>query len=546
MPDLRRLRTDLGAFALEANRPLEDWQLEDLSLEAPITCLLWGRQLGKSRALAVRAVWAAFSGPERRVLVVSGGGELGSRRNLADVRSIVTTSPLLRGSVVDEGASVVRLTHGSEIRCVPASEAAIRGWAVDELHLDEAQLLSESLVFGAALPTVSARPGARVILAGTAGAASGPFYDLFRRGETGDEHVHASRRVSRLVGGPDHAPWQQPSTIAAQVAAMSPLRADAEHRCVWASDADALFTRAALERVTCDYVPSRLAELRGPARYAAGVDWGATTDRSALVAVGRLPEAGEHAFGVACAERWAVGARLVGDERDPGVVETIAASPAPFHVLTAESNGLGFPLAQSLFKKIAERPLAHGGGLRRRFVLVDPVAEDPFRDPPTRPRGLDREALGFATLKIAAHTSAGMKAAIYSTLRMLVERGQLLLPASATELRRELELLRVDLSPSGGERIQAAAGGHDDLADALALSLGPYQRGREWRTIVGDLAGRGSDAAGHRGAHVSTLPAWASIAGAEVTAPPSPPGIDPFAAARERVAAGLQATTERT
>lgn len=79
------------------------------------------------------------------------------------------------------------------------------------------------------------------------------------------------------------------------------------------------------------------------------------------------------------------------------------------------------------------------------------------------------------------------------------------------------------------------------------MSLGPYQRGREWRTIVGDLAGRGSDAAGHRGASVSTFPRWASVAGAEVTAPPSPPAPDPFAAARERVAAALQRTpTERS
>ena len=540
MPDLRRLRTDLAAFALEANRPLEDWQLADLRLEAPISVLLWGRQMGKSRALAVRAVFSAFSGPERRVLVVSGGGELGARRQLGEVRSIVSGSGRLRGSVVDEAASVVRLTNGSEVRCVPASEAAIRGWVVDELHLDESQLLSESLVFGAAMPTVSARPGARVVLAGTGGRADGPFYDLFRRGETGDEHVRSSRRVSRLVGGPDHAPWQQPSMIAAQVAAMSPLRADAEHRCVFASDQDALFTRAALERGTFDFVPSRLADLHGPARYAAGVDWGATTDRSALVAVGRLPAAG-NVFAVACAERWPAGARLVGDAREPGVVEHIAASPAPFHVLTAESNGLGFPLTQSLFTKVAERPLEHGGGRRRRFVIVEDNA-DPFRAPPSRPRPAPT---GFATLKIAAHVNATMKAATYSALRLLVERGQLLLPASATELRRELELLRVDLSPSGTERIEASSG-HDDLSDALALALGPYQRGREWRTIIGDLAGRGPDA-GAAGASVPTFPEWASVAGAEVTAPPSPPAPDPFAAARERVAAALQRTpTERS
>lgn len=214
---------------------------------------MWGRQLGKSRGLAVRGHWRALQAPETRVLVVSGSGELGARRLLAEVRRIGASSPLLRGYVVDEGASVVRLTNGSEVRCVPASEAAVRGWAVDELLIDEAQLIGDELLLSAALPTVSAREGARVILAGTASVASGAFYDLARRGEVGDEHIAFSRRVSRLVGGEDAAPWQVPSMIEAQLGAMGSLRADAEHRCVWASASDVLVSRAALDRVTADY-----------------------------------------------------------------------------------------------------------------------------------------------------------------------------------------------------------------------------------------------------------------------------------------------------
>jgi len=539
MTDLQAARDSLVAFAAMVGSSLEDWQARALELEARVTTIVAPRQSGKSRSLAVLALWSAFRRREQRVLLVSAGEEAG-RRLLAEVRRIATASPLLAGSVVDEQAGFLALSNGSEVRSVPASERQIRGWTVDLLLVDEAAMVPDDLLLGASFPTTAARPDARIVLASSATVASGAFYDHAVRGEQGSEHVRTYRWALA------DAWWISPSTIAAARESMTETRFAAEYEGVFASGADALFSRQALERVTVDYVPSRLAELHGPARYAAGVDWGATTDRSALVALGRLPEAGEAVFGVACAERWPAGARLVGDERDRGVVEQIAASPAPFHVLTGESNGLGFPLAQSLFRKVAERPLAHGGGLRRRFVLVDPVAEDPFRDPPTRPRGLDREALGFATLKIAAHVNAAMKASLYSTLRMLVERRQLLLPASATELRRELELLRVDLSPSGGERIQASSG-HDDLADALALSLGPFQRVREWRTIIGDLAGRGSDGAGHRGAHVPTFPEWASVAGAEVTAPPSPPGLDPFADARARVRDALQRTpTGRT
>lgn len=280
MADLRRLRSDLGYLAAEVGEPLADWQVADLTLDVPITCVLWGRQMGKSRGLALKAVHAAFAGPGRRVLVVSGGGELGARRLLREVRRMVEGSGLLRGSLTDEGASVVTLSNGSEVRCVAASESAVRGWSVDLLLVDEAQLVADDLLLGAALPTVTARAGARVVLAGTASVASGAFFDLCRRGEVGDEAVRFSRRVSRLVGGEDSASWQNPSMVAAQVAAMGSVRANAEFRCVWASGADRLFSRALLDRQTADYVPLSLGDLRGPARLLGGVDWGQTTDRS--------------------------------------------------------------------------------------------------------------------------------------------------------------------------------------------------------------------------------------------------------------------------
>jgi hypothetical protein len=383
VPDLRRLREDFGYFDHALGDPMVDWQLDDLSLEAPITALLWARQLGKSRGLARRAVWRAFQAPERRILQVSGGGELGARRLLGEGRSVVTGSALLRGSVVDEGASVIRFSNGSEIRCVPASEAAIRGWVVDELHLDEAQLLSESLVFGAAMPTVSARPGARVVLAGTAGPASGPFYDLCRRGETGDEHVRFSRRVSRLVGGPDHAPWQVPSMIEAQVAAMSPLRADAEHRCVWASDADALFTRTALESALADYTMASLEDLRGPARLGVGIDWGHVHDRTVATALGRFAGTSPPVYGVVAQSRW--------PEAYPPLrsAEEIAASPGHFQYAVSEGNGLGAPLSDHLFAALSRRPPESGGGRRARAVIVEEGRGRTFPQPRSRPSAAD-------------------------------------------------------------------------------------------------------------------------------------------------------------
>lgn len=338
MPDLRLLRSDLGAFAAEVGEPLEGWQRADLTLDAPITCLLWGRQMGKSRGLALVALHSALAAPGRRVLLVSGSGELGARRLLAEARGIARASPLMRSSVIDEAANLITLSSGSEVRCVSASEPAIRGWRANLLLVDEAQLLSADLLLSAALPTVSATEDGRVILAGTASVAAGPFFDLFRRGEVGDERVRSSRRVSRLVGGSDPAPWQNPSMVTAQLEAMGPRRADAEHRCIWQSGADAFLTLDQVRRVTADYLPTTFDALVPPVRLAAGIDWagGAGRDHSAFVAVGRFP--GERRFGVATVKRWP------SDRAMHLVVNEVARSR---------------PLTESLFRAMAARPPEH-------------------------------------------------------------------------------------------------------------------------------------------------------------------------------------------
>ena len=105
--------------------------------------------------------------------------------------------------------------------------------------------------------------------------------------------------------------------------------------------------------------------------------------------------------------------------------------------------------------------------------------------------------------------------AAYSAARILIDREALLIPRAAEDLIRELLLLRVSLTPSGTDRIEAAGSGHDDLADALTLALGPYQRDGRWRCRLADLADRRApapdfDCDGDPGA-------FQSVAGPEVT-----------------------------
>jgi hypothetical protein len=521
MADLQAMHDELAVFAAEVGCPLEDWQARSLALRKRTTGVVAPRQSGKSRGLSVLALKRAYSEPGHRVLVVSAGEEA-SRRLLSEVRRIAQGSPLLRGSVVDEMAGLLTLSNGSEVRSVPASERQIRGWSVDTLLVDEAALVSDDLLLGAAYPTTAARPEARIVLASSATTAGGSFYDTVKLAEAGSEHVDAFRWSLT------DCPWISPSAIAAARESMSELRFAAEYEGVFAGSSDSMFPRHVLERCTVDYLPDSLAGCAGPARVLGGVDWGLTTDRSAIVCIGRLAVAdGRRVFGVRVAHRWPEAHLL------HHVVADIAASPAHYDKLSAEANGIGGPCCQQLFQAILTRPYGAGGGsVPQRWVVVEERGWDPAEE---QPRRVSRKpSAGFVTEKLPVHTTAALKAATYSSMRMLFDRGALVIPASAEDLTRELLMLRLDLTATG-ERIEAASGAHDDLPDATMLALTPYRRRQgDWQTLLANLANPASvlpepvipealwaqdHVPGPDSMQVPRRPAWVSLKGSEVSLP---------------------------
>jgi hypothetical protein len=528
MADLATLKRDLGAFARAVGRPRTDWQLAALRLLTRLTMLCAGRQLGKSESLALVALWRASGEREHLVLIISASDQA-ARRLLAEAGAIAHGSELLRDSVVDQQRGLIRLTNGSMVRSVAASEAAVRGWSVDTLLCDEAALQPGELLVGAALPTMAARPNARAVLASSATVASGPFFDLFRAGELGDEHIRSHRWVAKAAGGDCDAPWIAPSSIEVDRAAMSGVRFAAEHQAMFGGAGDSLFTLDGLARCTVDYEPDTLATMRPPATVLLGCDWGAVSDRSAVVAIGRLPIPGRRVFGVRMAHRWRAGHPL------PEVYGEIARSPGALLYVASEINGMGAPCTQELFAALERRPFTVGGGREaHQWVVVAETGWDPTAEPPKRrPRPRYR---GFVTRKHAVTTSAASKAATFSMLRLLVDKGQLLFPASATDLIRELQLLRVDLTPGGGERIGAPGGGNDDMCDALYLSAIPVppEEGAGWSSALAQLAdarrplpevqvppqvAESPHVPGPDGMTVPARPAWQSVKGDALTVP---------------------------
>lgn len=539
MADLQRARADLGYFAHAIGHPLAPWQLAALVLETLVTAIVAPRQSGKTRALVVLALWWALSKPEQSIALISASEE-SSKRNLRLAAEMIAGSPLLSGSVVDQQSGRIVFSNGSRLQAYSLSERSLRGPSHDLLLADEGALHGEADV-AAYMPTVAARAerGARVVMASSATTASGPFYDFAVRGESGAENVRTFRWSL------SDATWISPSWIQEQREAMTETRFAAEYLGQFASGADALFTRAALDRVTVDYLPTPLDAFHGHARISGGLDFGLTTDRSALVGIARLPVPGERLFGVCTFRRWPAGAPLTSGRNDrPGVVEEIALSPTCFDALTADATGLGGGLAGAnggmLWRLMGQRPAAHGGARQRGGIrLIEEQLTSAKPKPPRRP-----QPGAFTTTYRAAVFTPDLKASGYSGLRVLIDQERLLIPSSAEDLIRELSMLRIDLNPSGTEKV-AASSGHDDLADAAMLSLGPHNGRAGWTTDLerladprlvlpdadGPVGGEGPSVRTPGGLVIPRRPVWQSVEGPELTvpgvAPPVPEDLDP-------------------
>lgn len=423
--------TDPGEFAQRLlGAPLWPHQRRLARSPARYRIVCAGRQVGKSRTLAVIALHEAATRRNITVLLIS-AGETASRRLLEDCAGLATASPLLSGSVLDESKSQLVLSNGSKILSVPASARQIRGWAVDLLILDEAGFIDPE-IWRAAEPSIIARPGSRVILCSSPWGGPDHFFRaLWRRGmDAPDGQVEG---------------WHWPSSV-------SPLVDDAllevireresdsyfrrEYLAEWLDDSGAYFTSAELDAAaTVDVMvaPADGAALGG---VVGGVDWGFARDANALTVIAGRPDADERGrkrFWVPfVAERFAL-------PFDAWIDELVAASDTRlgegfrFERLVCELNGVGQMPSQVLAKRFAELG---------QPAVVWPVTTD------TR---LKEDAFGY--------------------LRILLQQGRIELPREPS-LLRQLRSLEFEQLPGGGLRIAVPErAGHDDAAMSLCLAL---------------------------------------------------------------------------
>lgn len=148
------------------------------------------RRAGKTTVLLAVAVGRCLTRPGYSVLFTAQSGTKASARFLEMARTLERVNPNehMRGFRIMRGAGNQNLTfaNGSIFQVLPPKPDAFRGDSGDLIILDEAQEhaadTSAELV-GAILPTMDTRPGAVLVVAGTAGERrSGIFWDTLEEG----------------------------------------------------------------------------------------------------------------------------------------------------------------------------------------------------------------------------------------------------------------------------------------------------------------------------------------------------------------------------
>lgn len=437
-------------------QPLWNHQLDFARSLARYRVMCAGRQVGKSRVLAVTALHEGFTKRNATVLLVS-AGETASRRLLEECAAMATASPLLRGSVLDDSKSQITLSNGSRIISVPASQRQIRGWPVDLLIIDEAGFVDPE-IWRAAEPSVIARPGSRVILSSSPwGSADHFFRQLWRRGTTSpDDQVQS---------------WHWPSStspmvdqqLLAEIQAREPADYfSREYLAEWTDDAGAYFTTAELENAVAGYEylgPGQLPA--GRPTVAGGIDWGMARDANALVMLGVLDDCRENNRD----ELTYFIPHLEAHYRMPyadfikRVVEV--ASRYSTIRLVSETNGVGAYPTESLRSAMNESWQRRQNEWSARDGWID----------------------WTRTMVTGVTTDNRRKATGFGQLKVLLQQGRIVLPRHP-ELLKQLHALEFEQLTGGQMRIAVPdRAGHDDLAMALmqAIStINPYKPWGDW------------------------------------------------------------------
>jgi hypothetical protein len=171
------------------------WQAAFMRSAAPASLLVAGRQVGKTEAVAGRASHRALHWP-RRVGVLSP-----TQRQSGIVYRRCRSLLLAAGATLSRvTATELEMPHGGSIVAFPGDrpDLAVRGDTLDDLIIDEAGFVRDSLIT-AASPTLATRPGATLTMLGTPAGQRGKFHEEWARGEGWERTLVRSDECPRIT-----------------------------------------------------------------------------------------------------------------------------------------------------------------------------------------------------------------------------------------------------------------------------------------------------------------------------------------------------------
>ncbi len=465
--DLDAARRDPVVFADRLlHAPLFGHQVEVCRSRARYRVMNAGRRAGKTRVYGVVALHLMFSVPGSRVLIIS-AGDTSVKRTHAEIVAMVMAVDAAAASVVDPETGVHKLTlsNGSTLESVPSSIKAARSADVDLLIIDEAGFVPQG-VWEAAEPTIGARRGSRVIIASSPWMGPGHFFhDLWRQGmDRPDAEVES---------------WHWPSTVNPLVdqvwlegvrSRSSSEYFGREYLAEWTSSSGAYFTDEEIMRCVTDYELLDAAAVRAASRFmdglgpvaslpaVAGVDWGMRRDANAVAVVAPLEDRG-------------VNDERLGEGRRALFVPYVAAESGWQWDAFAD-HVAGLSVAYDM-KVVASELNGVGDAATRMLELA---VQEKLRE---------SRRTGWSTQVAGVWTDARRKQAGFGKIKLLLQRGLLVLPRHP-ELLKQLRALEFSRTEGGGTRIAVPENrGHDDLAMALLQAVSCVADPEQWRWASG-------------------------------------------------------------
>ncbi len=425
--------TDPIAFARERFGFIADPQQERVLRPGANRGLLnCTRQWGKSTVIAIKAVHHAFTRPAALVVVCSPS----LRQSREFCRKVL-------GFLQKLGINSLDLPNGSRIVGLPANENTIRGFsAVTMLLIDEAARVSDGL-YAAAKPALATTNGEMWLMSTPHGARG-----FFHR-----EWMDALSNWERVCVTAAECPRIIPEFLEEEKRSLGELRFRQEYCCEFLQDGRTVFPNAWIETAFSPWL--RASERRLGAQFAVCVDLGQQADPTAIAVLEtwteptgdfnpvtwEYPKRRRHA--VRWLERVPLGTSYV------DVVRNIFSLVRQWKqlgdcVVVVDATGVGAAvldmLKQASWSHCRLVPVVFTAGERDTYHL------DRWHVP---------------------------KRDLIQGLAVVLEAAGLLIEprlAESDALRRELQNIRWDISPSGRDLFSGGRE-HDDLVIALSLGL---------------------------------------------------------------------------